>query len=84
MYIVRENIILTIVGIIVGYLVGNLLTAYILQQAATEQVIFPLTIHLLGYLIATLLMIIFTAIVMLVTHKKLQHIDMIGALKSNE
>lgn len=84
MYIVRENIILTIVGIIVGYGVGNLLTAYILNQAATEQVIFPLTISWFGYLIATLLMIIFTAIVMLVTHKKLQHIDMIGALKSNE
>ncbi len=84
MYIVRENIILTIVGIIVGYGVGNLLTAYILNQAATEQVIFPLTIQWVGYLVATLLMIIFTAIVMLVTHKKLQHIDMIGALKSNE
>jgi len=84
MYIVRENIILTIFGIVVGYGVGNLLTAYILHQAATEQVIFPLTISWLGYLIATLLMIIFTAIVMLVTHKKLQHIDMIGALKSNE
>ena len=84
MYIVRENIILTIVGIVVGYGVGNLLTAYILNQAATEQVIFPLTISWFGYLVATLLMIIFTAIVMLVTHKKLQHIDMIGALKSNE
>ncbi|WP_338232956.1 FtsX-like permease family protein [Companilactobacillus muriivasis] len=84
MYIVRENIILTIFGIIVGYGVGNLLTAYILNQAATELVIFPLTISWIGYLVATLLMIIFTAIVMLVTHKKLQHIDMIGALKSNE
>ncbi|MFC6176305.1 ABC transporter permease [Companilactobacillus huachuanensis] len=84
MYIVRENIILTIFGIIVGYGVGNLLTAYILNQAATELVIFPLTISWFGYLVATLLMIIFTAIVMLVTHKKLQHIDMIGALKSNE
>lgn len=84
MYIVRENIILTIVGIVVGYGVGNLLTAYILHQAATEQVIFPLTINTFGYLVATLLMIIFTAIVMLVTHKKLKHIDMIGALKSNE
>ena len=84
MYISRENIILTILGIVVGYGVGNLLTAYILNQAATEQVIFPLTISWFGYLIATLLMIIFTAIVMLVTHKKLQHIDMIGALKSNE
>lgn len=84
MYIVRENIVLTILGIIVGYGVGNLLTAYILNQASTELVIFPLTIHLTGYVVATVLMIIFTVIVMLITHKKLQHIDMIGALKSSE
>ncbi len=84
MYIVRENIILTILGIIVGYGVGNLLTAYILNQASTALVIFPLTINMFGYLVATVLMIVFTAIVMLITHQKLKSIDMIGALKSNE
>lgn len=84
MYIVRENIILTILGIIVGYGVGNLLTAYILNQASTALVIFPLTIKILGYVVATVLMIVFTVIVMLITHQKLKGIDMIGALKSNE
>lgn len=84
LYIVRENIVLTILGILIGYGVGNLLTAYILHQAATAQVIFPLTIALRGYVIATALMILFTVIVMYVTHKRLQHIDMIDALKSNE
>ncbi|APX71883.1 FtsX-like permease family protein [Companilactobacillus allii] len=84
MYIVRENIILTIMGIIVGYGVGNLLTAYILNQASTPLVIFPLTISVIGYIVATVLMILFTMIVMLITHQKLKGIDMIGALKSNE
>ncbi len=84
MYIVRENIILTILGIIVGYGVGNLLTAYILNQASTALVIFPLTISMFGYIVATVLMIVFTVIVMLITHQKLKGIDMIGALKSNE
>ncbi|WP_056979785.1 ABC transporter permease [Companilactobacillus nodensis] len=84
MYIVRENIILTILGIIVGYGVGNLLTAYILNQASTALVIFPLTISTFGYIVATVLMIVFTVIVMLITHQKLKGIDMIGALKSNE
>lgn len=84
LYISRENIILTVAGIIVGYAVGLGLTAYILRQAATATVIFPLTIPFSGYLIATLLMIIFTLIVMFVTHKKLQRIDMIDALGSNE
>jgi putative ABC transport system permease protein len=84
MYIVRENIILTIIGIIVGYGVGNLLTLYILHQASTELVMFPLTIGTVGYITATLLMIVFTVIVMLITHQKLKRIDMIEALKSNE
>lgn len=84
LYIVRENIVLTIIGILLGYGVGNLLTAYILHQAATAQVIFPLTIAPIGYFAATALMILFTVIVMYVTHKRLQHIDMIDALKSNE
>ncbi|MTV82337.1 ABC transporter permease [Secundilactobacillus folii] len=84
MYIVRENIILTIAGIIVGYGVGNLLTWYIMRQAATAEVIFPTTIHWLGYVVATLLMIAFTVIVMLVTHYRLKRINMIEALQSNE
>lgn len=84
MYIVRENIVLTLMGIIVGYGVGNLLTAYIMRQAATAQVIFPLTLHLTGYVVATVLMIVFTVIVMLVTHRRLKRVDMIEALKSNE
>ncbi len=84
LYIVRENIVLTLVGILVGYGIGNLLTAYILHQAATNLIIFPLTIAPIGYITATVLMLVFTAIVMYVTHKKLQHIDMIEALKSNE
>ncbi|KRN18903.1 antimicrobial peptide ABC transporter permease [Secundilactobacillus similis DSM 23365 = JCM 2765] len=84
MYIVRENIVLTLMGIVVGYGVGNLLTAYIMRQAATAQVIFPLTLHLTGYVVATVLMIIFTVIVMLVTHRRLKRVNMIEALKSNE
>lgn len=63
MYISRESIVLTIVGILLGYGLGNLLTAYILFQAETEAVVFPLTISMIGYLTATLLMMAFTGIV---------------------
>ncbi|WP_257611003.1 hypothetical protein, partial [Oenococcus oeni] len=63
---------------------GNLLTWYILQQAETDQVIFPLTIHLFGYIASTFLMILFTVIVMFITHQRLKNIDMVSALKSNE
>lgn len=84
LYITRENIMLTIIGIILGYGAGWALLAFILKQAATAQIIFPVIIHWPGYAVATLLMLVFTTIVTLVTHRKLQHIDMIEALKSNE
>lgn len=83
-YIIRENIVLTVVGIILGYGVGNALTAYILQQAETPQVVFPLAMTWSGYAWSTGLMLGFTAIVMWMTHRKLQHIDMLDALKANE
>ena len=84
MYISRESIVLTIVGILLGYGLGNLLTAYILFQAETEAVVFPLTISMIGYLTATLLMMAFTGIVTWLTHRRLQRVDMVEALKSNE
>lgn len=84
MYIVRENIVMTIVGILVGYGLGNLLTWFILHQAATELVIFPMTIRFSGYAWATGLMVLFTAVVMGITHLRLRRIDMIEALKANE
>ncbi|MCH4172536.1 MAG: ABC transporter permease [Lactobacillus sp.] len=84
LYIVRENIILTGVGIILGFGLGNLLTAFILHQAETENVVFPLTINWPWYFVAAALMFVFTGIVMLVTHRHLKRIDMIDALKSNE
>ncbi len=84
MYIVRENIILTLFGILLGIVFGNALLWFILQQAMTAQVIFPLTISLVGYISAVGLTILFTLIVSLVTHHKLKNIDMIDALKAND
>ncbi|WP_436409990.1 ABC transporter permease [Lacticaseibacillus pantheris] len=80
MYIVRENIILTVVGILAGFLLGNGLTAFILRQAASAQIVFPLIIHWPGYLLAAVLTAGFTAIVMWVTHRRLQRVDMVEAL----
>lgn len=84
MYVSRENIVLTLIGIILGYGVGNALTWYILRQATTAQVMFPLTIHWPGYVAAAVLMAVFTGVVILVTHKRLQHVDMVSALKATE
>uniref|UniRef100_UPI00403F3283 ABC transporter permease n=1 Tax=Lentilactobacillus hilgardii TaxID=1588 RepID=UPI00403F3283 len=84
MYIARENIVLTIIGIIVGFGFGNLLTAYVLYQAETPTVVFPLTIHIQWYFVATILMILFNLIVIMVAHRHLKRVNMVEALKSNE
>lgn len=84
MYIIRENIIFTLLGIVVGYGIGYVLTGFIIRQASMESIIFPLVIHWPAYVISAVLTITFTIIVMLVTHFKLKHIDMIDSLKANE
>ncbi|WP_125768084.1 ABC transporter permease [Lapidilactobacillus wuchangensis] len=84
LYVARENVLLTIMGIVIGLGFGNLLTRFILRQAETEQVIFPLAISLTGYLTAMGMTVVFTLIVMLVTHRHLRKVDMISALKAND
>ncbi|MGL4697174.1 FtsX-like permease family protein [Enterococcus larvae] len=84
MYIIRENIIFTLLGIVVGYGIGYVLTGFIIRQASMESIIFPLVIHWPAYVISAVLTITFTIIVMIVTHFKLKHIDMIDSLKANE
>ncbi len=84
LYVTRENIVLTLLGIVLGYGVGNALTWYILRQATTAQVMFPLVIHWPGYLVAAILMTLFTAIVIWFTHQRLKHVDMVSALKSTD
>lgn len=83
MYVARENILLTVFGIILGYGAGWGLLSFILNQATTSQVVFPVIIRWPGYVVATLLMVLFTLIVMWVTHQKLKHVDMVEALKEN-
>jgi len=84
MYIVRENVIFTIFGILVGFGIGKMLTWFIITMASSDLVTFPLIILWESYLISAAMTTVFSAIVMVVTHLKLKHINMIEALKSNE
>lgn len=83
-YIFRENFVFTILGILFGYGLGIILTKFILDQASMETITFPLVIRAGAYLLAGGLTILFSLIVMVATHFRLQHINMIDALKSNE
>ena len=80
----RENFVFTILGILFGYGLGIILTKFILDQASMETITFPLVIRLGAYLSSGGLTILFSVIVMVATHFRLRHINMIDALKSNE
>lgn len=84
MYIVRENIIFTLIGILLGFGIGKILTWFIITMAASDAISFPLIIPTSGYVISAGLTVLFSGIVMYITHRKLKGIDMISALKSNE
>ncbi|ARW19337.1 hypothetical protein S100892_00750 [Pediococcus pentosaceus] len=84
MYIARESIILALIGILAGFGLGNILTSYVIKQAETSIVVFSLTIKPMGYVVATVLMVIFNLIVVYITHRRLRQVDMVEALKSNE
>lgn len=83
-YVFRENFVFTILGILFGYGLGIILTKFILDQASMETITFPLVIRAGAYLLAGGLTILFSVIVMVATHFRLRHINMIDALKSNE
>lgn len=82
LYVYRENNILTILGILLGSVLGKLLHNFVLKTAEVDMMMFPPIIHPISYLYAALLTILFSLIVMWFMHQKLKHVDMIEALKS--
>lgn len=84
MYIYRETLILSLLGILAGFGLGRLLTVVILGMVEVDFMLFPITISLSSYLYSFLLTILFSMIVMVIMHYKLKHVDMIEALKSVE
>lgn len=84
MYIYRENMILTVLGIIAGNFLGIWLHGFVLQTAEVDAMMFSQTIKWMSYGYAAVLTLLFSGIVMLSMHYKLKRIDMIEALKSVE
>jgi putative ABC transport system permease protein len=83
-YVMRENIVLSILGILFGFLVGIYLHKFILTTAKSGNIVFPLDIHWDSFVYSGLITMVFTFIVIGIAHFKLKHINMIDALKSNE
>lgn len=83
-YIFRENILLTLLGTAAGLIMGVFLAMFVITTAEVDLVMFGRNIYLKSYLLAALFTLLFSALVTLVMHKRLENVDMIEALKSIE
>lgn len=84
MYIFRENIILTVLGILAGSVLGKLLYVFLVSTAEMDNMMMIPTVDISSYIISGVITMVFALLVMLMMHKKLKNINMIDALKSVE
>ncbi|MDQ0363286.1 FtsX-like permease family protein [Breznakia pachnodae] len=82
MYIYRETIVLSILGILAGYVFGIFLHSYILNVVPPDDVMFNPELWLNAFIIPVIVIGITLAILGVYINKKLQHVDMLEALKS--
>ena len=83
-YVYRENIVLTLIGMLVGFVGGVFLHQYVMRVAEVNIVMFGREILPLSYLWAGLLTLVFAAVVNFVMHFRLKRISMVESLKSIE
>lgn len=83
-YVYRENIILTIFGVLLGLILGTVLHFFVMRTIETEYVMFGLEISFLSYLFSTLLTLVFAALVNFIMYFRLKKVDMVESLKSVE
>lgn len=83
-YVYRENILLTIIGSVVGMVLGNFLHRYTILTVEVEEAMFGRQIHWQSYLYSFLFTVAFSLFVNWVMFYKLKKIDMVESLKSVE
>lgn len=84
MYIFRENIILTILGILAGSFLGKILYVFLVSTAEMDNMMMIPTVDMIGYIISGLITMFFAILVMIMMHLKLKKVNMVDALKSIE
>lgn len=83
-YVYRENILLTLIGTIVGAGLGKILHLFIIETVEVPAAMFGRIINLPSYIYSFLFTILFSMIVNGVMYFKLRKIDMVESLKSIE
>lgn len=83
-YILRENYISAVIGILLGFAVGKVLHRFVVLTSEVDVVMFNRELVWWAYLFGGLITFGFTLIVNLILHNKLKKVDMVESLKSVE
>ena len=83
-YIDKETIALTLVGIVAGWPMGYAITRFLTYVLRMPSLFFDTIVEWPTYVFASLASLAFTLIINRMTHRSLDRIDMVGALKSAE
>ncbi|MCQ2508279.1 MAG: ABC transporter permease [Dorea sp.] len=83
-YVYRENIVLTVIGVLVGCIFGKLLHEFTISTVEVDAAMFGRIILPKSYLYSMLFTIFFSVLINVVMHFKLKKIDMVESLKSIE
>lgn len=83
-YVYRENVLLTLIGALLGVLIGKLLHAYVISTVEVDACMFGRNINPDSFVYSVLFTIAFSVIVNFVMYFKLKKIDMVESLKSIE
>ena len=82
MYIYRETIILSAIGIVVGWLIGIVLHNYILTVVPPDEIMFNPTLWIGAFIIPLVCISVVTFVLKYYVNSKLKNVDMLEALKS--
>lgn len=83
-YVYRENILLTLIGSVLGMLLGKILHRFIIVTVEIDSVMFGRNINTISFVYAFLLTVVFSLFVNGVMYFKLKKINMVESLKSVE
>ena len=81
-YIFRENIVLTLLGALVGLVLGKFLHVFVMDKINIDMIAYDVRVEPLSYLYSFLLTIGFAACVNLFMRKKIDRVNMTESLKS--
>ena len=83
-YVYRENVYLTLIGMIFGCILGKILHQFIIVTVEIDSCMFSRVIYWPSYVYSMLLTLVFSILVNVAMFYKLRKIDMVESLKSVE